>query len=67
MVVILDIVESTFKSSQALTVNQAKAIFDAIDYKPNALAIGAYQMIWYYFFRNEIYDNNVTAKIFNFR
>ena len=62
----LDIVESTFKSSQALTVAQAKAIFDTIDYQPNALAIGAYQMIWYYFFRNEIYDNNVTAKIFNF-
>ena len=62
----LDIVESTFKSSQALTVQQAKAIFETIDYKPNALAIGAYQIIWYYFFRNEIYDNNVTAKIFNF-
>ena len=62
----LDIVESTFKSSQALTVAQAKAIFDTINYQPNALAIGAYQMIWYYFFRNDIYDNNVTAKIFNF-
>lgn len=62
----LDIVESTFKSSQALTVDQAKAIFDTINYQPNALAIGAYQMIWYYFFRNDIYDNNVTAKIFNF-
>ena len=62
----LDIVESTFKESSALTVNQAKAIFDNISYSPNALAIGAYQMIWYYFFRNEIYDNEVTAKIFNF-
>ena len=62
----LDIVESTFKSSQALSVDQAKAIFDTIQYQPNALAIGAYQMIWYYFFRNEIYDNNVTANIFNF-
>ena len=62
----LDIVESTFKSENALTVDQAKAIFDSIPYSPNALAIGAYQMIWYYFFRNEIYDNNVTAKIFNF-
>ena len=62
----LDIVESTFKSENALTVDQAKAIFDTIPYSPNALAIGAYQMIWYYFFRNEIYDNNVTAKIFNF-
>ena len=62
----LDIVESTFKSENALSVDQAKAIFDTIPYSPNALAIGAYQMIWYYFFRNEIYDNNVTAKIFNF-
>ena len=62
----LDIVESTFKSENALTVDQAKAIFDTIPYSPNALAIGAYQMIWYYFFRNEIYDNDVTAKIFNF-
>ena len=62
----LDIVESTFKESSALTVDQAKAIFDNISYSPNALAIGAYQMIWYYFFRNEIYDNDVTAKIFNF-
>ena len=62
----LDIVESTFKESQALSVDQAKAIFNNIPYSPNALALGAYQMIWYYFFRNEIYDNDVTAKIFNF-
>lgn len=62
----LDIVESTFKTENALSVAEAKAIFDTILYSPNALAIGAYQMIWYYFFRNEIYDNNVTAKIFNF-
>ena len=62
----LDIVESTFKSSGGLTVAQAKAIFDNISYSPNAMSLAAYQMIWYYFFRNEIYDNNVTAKIFNF-
>lgn len=62
----LDIVESTFKDSQALTVDQAKAIFNNIPYSPNALALAGYQMIWYYFFRNEIYDNDVTAKIFNF-
>ena len=62
----LDIVESTFKSSGGLTVNQAKNIFDAISYSPNAMSLAAYQMIWYYFFRNEIYDNDVTAKIFNF-
>lgn len=62
----LDIVESTFKESQALTVDQAKAIFNNIPYSPNALALAGYQMIWYYFFRNEIYDNDVTAKIFNF-
>ena len=62
----LDIVESTFKSEHALSVDQAKAIFDYIPYKPNALALGAYQMIWYYFFRNDVYDNGVTAKIFNF-
>ena len=62
----LDIVESTFKESSAFTVDQAKAIFNNIPYSPNALALAGYQMIWYYFFRNEIYDNDVTAKIFNF-
>lgn len=62
----LDIVESTFKSSGGLTVDQAKNIFDNISYSPNAMSLAAYQMIWYYFFRNEIYDNDVTAKIFNF-
>ena len=62
----LDIVESTFKSSGGLTVAQAKNIFNQISYSPNAMSLAAYQMIWYYFFRNEIYDNDVTAKIFNF-
>lgn len=34
--------------------------------RPTANRIGAYQCIWYHFFRNDIYDNAVTARSFNF-
>ena len=35
-------------------------------YKPNALRIAAYQKAWYCYFRNSIYDNNISPKSFNF-
>lgn len=34
--------------------------------RPTANRIGAYQCIWYHFFRNDIYDNGVSARSFNF-
>ena len=34
--------------------------------RPTANRIGAYQCIWYHFFRNDIYDNAVSARSFNF-
>ena len=36
------------------------------DYKPTANRLAAYQCIWYHFFRNDIYDCDVSAKSFNF-
>lgn len=63
----LDIVESTFKSSDALTIQEAKRLFEGVrGYKPTANRLAAYQMVWYYFFRNDIYDNDVTPRSFNF-
>lgn len=35
-------------------------------YKPNALRIAAYQKVWYCYFRNSVYDNEITPKSFNF-
>lgn len=34
--------------------------------RPTANRIGAYQCIWYHFFRNDIYDNDISARSFNF-
>lgn len=34
--------------------------------KPTVNRIGAYQCTWYHFFRNDIYDTEVSAKCFNF-
>lgn len=63
----LDIVESTFKSSNALTIQEAKRLFQGVQgYKPTANRLAAYQMVWYYFFRNDIYDNDVSPRCFNF-
>lgn len=63
----LDIVESTFKSSGGLTISEAKKLFMAVQgYRPTANRLAAYQMVWYYFFRNDIYDNDVTPRSFNF-
>lgn len=64
----LDIVESTFKESGGLTVAQAQGILSqTLDgYKPTANRLAAYQCVWYHFFRNDIYDCEVSAKSFNF-
>ena len=35
-------------------------------YKPNALRIAAYQKVWYCYFRNSVYDNEISPKAFNF-
>ena len=34
--------------------------------KPNILRIAAYQKIWYCYFRNSIYDNDISPRSFNF-
>lgn len=61
-----DIVEST-QIDGGLTVDQAKALIDNIpNYKPSANRIAAYQCTWYHFFRNDIYDCDISAKSFNF-
>lgn len=62
----LDILESTFVDG-GFTVNQAKTALSYLDnVHPTANRIAAYQMVWYYFFRNDIYDNDVTPRSFNF-
>lgn len=63
-----DILESTFKESGGLTVDEAKSLVTTYlgTYKPTANRLAAYQCVWYHFFRNDIYDCDVTAKSFNF-
>lgn len=34
--------------------------------KPSVARIAAYQCVWYSFFRNDIYDNSITARCYNF-
>ena len=61
-----DLIES-MSVSGGLTLAQVKGIIDNFpDYKPNANRLAAYQCVWYHFFRNDIYDCNVSAKSFNF-
>ena len=61
-----DLIES-MSVTGGLTLSQVKAIIDNFpDYKPNANRIAAYQCVWYHFFRNDIYDCNVSARSFNF-
>ena len=64
----LDYVESTFKESGGLTVAQVKSIFttNLTGYLPTANRLAAYQCVWYHFFRNDIYDCDVSARSFNF-
>lgn len=63
-----DILESTFKESGGLTVEEAKSLVSTYlgTYKPTANRLAAYQCVWYHFFRNDIYDCDVSAKSFNF-
>ena len=35
-------------------------------YKPNILRIAAYQKTWYCYFRNSMYDNDISPRCFNF-
>ena len=61
-----DLIES-MSVTGGLTLDQVKAIITNFpDYKPNANRIAAYQCVWYHFFRNDIYDCNVSARSFNF-
>lgn len=44
-----------------------KAVTQLIGNKePTANRLAAYQMVWYYFFRNDIFDNSVSPRCFNF-
>ena len=61
-----DLIES-MSVSGGLTLDQVKSIITNFpDYKPTANRIAAYQCVWYHFFRNDIYDCNVSARSFNF-
>lgn len=61
-----DLIES-MSVSGGLTLSQVKGIIDNFpDYKPTANRLAAYQCVWYHFFRNDIYDCNVSARCFNF-
>ena len=64
----IDYLESTFKQSGGLTVAQVQSIFttNLTGYMPTANRLAAYQCIWYHFFRNDIYDCDVSARSFNF-
>lgn len=61
----IDVVEAV--KNGVFTLLQGKAVIEAIGAKkPTANRLAAYQMIWYYFFRNDIFDNEVSARCFNF-
>ena len=54
--------------AEQISVTLGKSIVASLFHgkRPTANRIGAYQCIWYHFFRNDIYDNSVTARSFNF-
>lgn len=61
-----DLIES-MSVTGGLTLTQVKSIIDNFpDYKPTANRLAAYQCVWYHFFRNDIYDCDVSARSFNF-
>lgn len=66
----LDILEATFieVSSGGINLSNAKTIVESVlaGKRPTANRLAAYQCVWYHFFRNDIYDNAITAKSFNF-
>lgn len=61
----IDVVEAV--KNGVFTLLQGKAVIEAIGAKkPTANRLAAYQMVWYYFFRNDVFDNEVSARCFNF-
>lgn len=54
--------------AERISITLAKSIVSSLFHgkRPTANRIGAYQCIWYHFFRNDIYDNDVSARSFNF-
>lgn len=54
--------------AERISATLAKSIVSSLFHgkRPTANRIGAYQCIWYHFFRNDIYDNDVSARSFNF-
>ena len=61
-----DLIES-MSVTGGLTLAQVKTIIDSFPpYKPTANRLAAYQCVWYHFFRNDIYDCDVSARSFNF-
>lgn len=61
----IDVVEAV--KNGVFTLLQGKAVLEAIGAKkPTANRLAAYQMVWYYFFRNDVFDNEVSARCFNF-
>lgn len=63
----LDILEATFVDD-SLTIEGATRLISYLlaNKRPTANRLAAYQCIWYHFFRNPIYDVDVTARSFNF-
>lgn len=63
-----DILEADLGLSASAEINlKKKAITQLIGNKaPTANRLAAYQMVWYYFFRNDIFDNEVSPRSFNF-
>lgn len=63
-----DILEADLGLVASAEINlKKKAITQLIGNKaPTANRLAAYQMVWYYFFRNDIFDNEVSPRSFNF-
>lgn len=63
----VDILEAFDAGVFPLGISTAKAIvFPLANKLVRADALAAYQCAWYHFFRNDIYDNEVSARCFNF-
>lgn len=61
-----DIIEAV--SNQLISLSLGKSIISNLFHgkRPTANRLGAYQCVWYHFFRNDIYDNDISARSFNF-
>lgn len=55
-------------SNELISLSLAKEIVGRLFHgkRPTGNRLAAYQCIWYHFFRNDIYDNDITARSFNF-